>query len=165
MTLDRTWYNALVDDAGTGTTGTVWNKAQINNFIASIDSEIPNTLTNVPFNAANFVVTSGAGTWTVASGNVPIFQYVLVGHLCYVGLYLTGSTITGAPTQLQIQNLPFTPGLSTHYPVWVASPTWKVIDLLINGGTASFVFQIDPAASTAFGAGTLNIFLSIVVYV
>jgi hypothetical protein len=36
--LDRTWYNALADDTGTGTNGTVWNKAQINGLLNTIDA-------------------------------------------------------------------------------------------------------------------------------
>jgi hypothetical protein len=41
MPLDRTWYNALVDDNGTNTVGTVWNKSQINLQLNSIDNELP----------------------------------------------------------------------------------------------------------------------------
>jgi len=37
MTLDRTWFNALVDDDGTNTVGTVWGKDDINAFILTID--------------------------------------------------------------------------------------------------------------------------------
>lgn len=40
MALDRTWYNALVDDSGTGLDGTVWNKARINELLNSIDAEL-----------------------------------------------------------------------------------------------------------------------------
>jgi hypothetical protein len=40
MAIDRTWYNALVDDTGSGTTGTVWNKAQINGLLNSIDAAL-----------------------------------------------------------------------------------------------------------------------------
>lgn len=39
MTLDRTWFNALVDDDGSNTVGTVWNKAQINALLNSVDAE------------------------------------------------------------------------------------------------------------------------------
>jgi hypothetical protein len=63
--LDRTWYNALVDDAGTGTTGTVWNKAQINNLLNSVD----NSLAPLPAGPA----TSTAGdvaTFTDTTGKV-----------------------------------------------------------------------------------------------
>lgn len=38
MPLDRTWYTTLVDDNGTGTTGTVWDKAAIDAFINAIDA-------------------------------------------------------------------------------------------------------------------------------
>lgn len=40
MALDRTWYNALVDDSGDGLSGSVWDKADIKNLLDSIDAEI-----------------------------------------------------------------------------------------------------------------------------
>jgi hypothetical protein len=38
--LNRAWYNALVDDAGNGLTGTIWNKAQIAGLLDSIDAAL-----------------------------------------------------------------------------------------------------------------------------
>jgi hypothetical protein len=38
MALDRTWYNALVDDDGSNTVGTVWGKDDIKNLLDSIDA-------------------------------------------------------------------------------------------------------------------------------
>lgn len=40
MTLDPAWFNALVDDPGPGTTGTVWNKAAINGLLTNVNSEL-----------------------------------------------------------------------------------------------------------------------------
>jgi len=36
--LDRSWYNTLVDDDGSGQTGTVWDKSQVNALMNTIDS-------------------------------------------------------------------------------------------------------------------------------
>lgn len=38
MAIDRAWWNALVDDDGSGNTGTVWNKAAIKGLLDSIDA-------------------------------------------------------------------------------------------------------------------------------
>jgi len=40
MALDRTWYNSLVDDDGSGLTGSVWDKADVNALMNAIDTEI-----------------------------------------------------------------------------------------------------------------------------
>jgi hypothetical protein len=40
MALDRTWYNALVDDDGSNAVGTVWGKDDIKNLLDSVDAEI-----------------------------------------------------------------------------------------------------------------------------
>jgi len=40
MALDRTWYNSLVDDDGSGMTGSVWDKADVNSLMNAIDAEI-----------------------------------------------------------------------------------------------------------------------------
>jgi len=38
MPLNRTWFNALVDDDGSNTIGTVWNKTQIDALLDSVDA-------------------------------------------------------------------------------------------------------------------------------
>lgn len=43
MTLNRAWFNALVDDNGTNTVGTVWNKTQIDGLLNTIDQVHQNT--------------------------------------------------------------------------------------------------------------------------
>jgi hypothetical protein len=40
MALDRTWYNTLVDDSGTGLDGSVWDKADVNSLMVAVDNEI-----------------------------------------------------------------------------------------------------------------------------
>lgn len=37
-TLDRTWYNTLVDDDGTNTTGSVWDKADVDSLMDAVDA-------------------------------------------------------------------------------------------------------------------------------
>jgi hypothetical protein len=40
MALDRTWYNTLVDDDGSGLTGSVWDKADVDSLMDAVDAEI-----------------------------------------------------------------------------------------------------------------------------
>src|SRR5262245_13937178 len=40
MPLDRTWYNTLVDDSGSGTDGTVWNKAAVDALMDDVDAAL-----------------------------------------------------------------------------------------------------------------------------
>jgi hypothetical protein len=40
MALDRTWYNTLVDDSGSGLDGSVWDKADVDALMDAIDAEL-----------------------------------------------------------------------------------------------------------------------------
>jgi hypothetical protein len=44
MSLDRSWYNNLVDDSGDGISGSVWDKADIKNLLDSVDAEFTRTV-------------------------------------------------------------------------------------------------------------------------
>jgi hypothetical protein len=44
--LDRTWYNTLVDDNGSGTTGTIWNKAAVDALMDTVDAALAPVLAN-----------------------------------------------------------------------------------------------------------------------
>ena len=37
-TISRTWYDTLVDDDGSGTTGSIWDKADVDSFLDAIDA-------------------------------------------------------------------------------------------------------------------------------
>jgi hypothetical protein len=40
MALDRTWYDTLIDDDGSGTTGSIWDKADVDSLMDAVDTEI-----------------------------------------------------------------------------------------------------------------------------
>jgi hypothetical protein len=40
MALDRTWYNSLVDDDGSGLTGSVWDKADVDALMDAVDDQL-----------------------------------------------------------------------------------------------------------------------------
>ena len=60
----------------------------------------------VAYASGNF--TSPTGTWVVDSGDQVTYSYFFVGKVCEVTIFLTTTTVTGTPANLQI-TLPFTP--------------------------------------------------------
>ena len=64
--LDRTWYNTLIDDTGDGMSGTVWNKAQVDGLMDTIDASL-----------AGLVPTSGLAGYVDKTGT-PVANQVAV---------------------------------------------------------------------------------------
>ena len=59
----------------------------------------------IPFNAANFSGYSGS-TWTVAAGNIGSNSYCLIGRTLIWTLWISGSTLSGTPSQYLMLTLP-----------------------------------------------------------
>ena len=111
MALSRVFYNTLVDDAGTGTTGTIVNKAFIDAIYDDIDAQLAiltaatvaaGTFTDVPYVAGNFTG-SGAMTWVVDIGDVGTHQVCYNQKLMIVNFVLATTSVGGTPsTDLRI---------------------------------------------------------------
>jgi hypothetical protein len=100
----------IIDDSGSGQDGTVIDNAWKQQFYDQIDgalTSITTPWTNIPYNAADYTVISGSGTFTVSSWIT--FSFVVVnGYTALLQFYtFAGVTITGAPTTLGI-HLPLT---------------------------------------------------------
>jgi len=67
----------------------------------------------MPFNAANFVGTPGS--WVVEAADVSACDYKLTGASVMYNISLQDTTITGAPSTLRIQNLPYIHRTATGY--------------------------------------------------
>lgn len=102
MALDRTWYNTLVDDSGSGLDGTIWNKAAVDSLMDVIDAALATlgVWTDVAYNAATF--TASTGTWTVDVGDQTALRYTLVGKTMTVAFDIRASDVSATPTGLQI---------------------------------------------------------------
>lgn len=75
--LDRTWYNTLVDDDGSGNVGTVWNKAAVNSLLASVDASLaalvdkagaPGVANELPLFVDADTIKGGSGVASLGSG-------------------------------------------------------------------------------------------------
>jgi hypothetical protein len=73
--ISRTWYNTLVNDDGSGLTGSIWDKEDVNQLIIATDAAIagvePGWTLYTP------VLYAAVGTWS-ASG--PYAKYRVEGH-------------------------------------------------------------------------------------
>lgn len=105
MPISRTAFNALVDDTGNNTDGTIWNKAQIaavildpiDTLVASFAAPVWVTPT---FNAGYFFPT--AGSWTVDAADVVTFAYTVNGKTYTLNVYLQTTSTAGTPPILRI---------------------------------------------------------------
>jgi len=84
MALDRTWYNALVDDNGTNTTGTLVNKAFIDAIYDDVDAALANLVVSGTLSVGGSTATFGSGT----------AQWVMSGLGGGSDTYLTGRSGT-----------------------------------------------------------------------
>jgi hypothetical protein len=92
MALDRTWYNTLVDDDGSGMTGSVWDKADVDSLMDAIDAEI---LRLEPVRIAWTPVVQNSAFVTLAVDDKHC-AYHRVGKVVYYTIYLTGIHKSGA---------------------------------------------------------------------
>src|SRR4030095_12030602 len=98
MAITRT---PMVDDDGTGTTGTVLNNAWKQQFYDQIDAM--GTWQVVPYTAADYTA-GGGGTWTGESADVLNFRYTLLtAKTMMVSLQLSGTDIAGVVSVLSIK--------------------------------------------------------------
>jgi hypothetical protein len=107
MALDRTWYNSLVDDDGSGLTGSVWDKADVDALMDAVDAEIARIDAGTQVGSTNAVImSSGGGTPLYAAQTL---WYARAGRGAIVNARLTlTSKGSLAPGAVQV-SLPFTP--------------------------------------------------------
>jgi hypothetical protein len=88
----------MIDDDGSGQTGTIINNAWKQEFYNQIDAALlpiaPSPWVAVPFAAGNF--SAPVGTWTVASGNVVINRYCHLGFTLVWTLRLQNTVLSAA---------------------------------------------------------------------
>ena len=85
----------MVDDDGSGTTGTILNNAWKQELYGQIDGLVAAPWINVPFVASDYGAVGG--TWTISAASA---AYAVLGKTLFFELFISNSVFTGAPTQL-----------------------------------------------------------------
>ena len=96
MAITRT---AMIDDDGSGTTGTILNNAWKQELYTQIDAAdlaAAGVWQQVPFNALNFI------NFTVTPAQVTTNRYVKIGRTVFWVLTISGATIPGATGNLAV---------------------------------------------------------------
>jgi len=109
MPINRAPFNALVDDSGNGTSGSIWNKAAIQNVLLDPIDAIP-TFQNVPFSAGNFGAASPM-VWTVGAGALIDNRYAVIGKSVliwsfYISWFSGSNVLSGSPTAQLFMTIP-----------------------------------------------------------
>jgi hypothetical protein len=92
----------MVDDDGSGTTGTIINNAWKQELYGQIDAALGGAVVDIPFSAASFFAGAG-GTWTVTAGQVVTWAASRTAQVGTLFLHIDGSSVTGSPQFLHIQ--------------------------------------------------------------
>ena len=156
MAINRAPFNALVDDDGTNTTGTVWEKAQIAGVILDpVDAELLR-VDGVWVNFTPALYVTG-GTWSSPS---PYVRYQIAGKVLHLDFSIEAGTLSLAAPDISIQ-LPF-----VLAGVWAGTPTFPVS--YFHAGGADPVMATIPAtrnvitcyrfgSGLTFGAGAITV--------
>lgn len=178
MALDRTWYNTLVDDDGSGLTGSVWDKADVDALMDATDAEIarldPATSGQLKFPSTQVPSTDPTtlddyreGLWTPRLGGsggqsgqtyaAQNGEYTKIGSnvdLQFTIILSALGTITGT---VQIQGLPFIIiGTNVNYYPVTSAFYWSALavgfvtltGLGLAGQTAINLFGAKAAATS-----------------
>jgi hypothetical protein len=172
MPVDRTHYNTLVDDDGSGTTGSVFDKADVDGILDAVDGAIAGltsngtTITQIAFPAAQSASTNAntlddyeEGAWTPVIGgsggtsgqtySKQVARYVKVGKKVSVQGYVlltAKGTITG---NVQLQGLPFAAENTTD--LYSAAAMWGQNTSGLSG--LSGFIQPNTSVIAIYGSG------------
>lgn len=108
MSIDRTAYNALIDDDGSDTVGTIWNKNQIKNVILDpVDAFVSKGGTWTPYTPSWI---GGDGVGPILNDGTISGRYMQIGKWVDVSISMrTGPGTTYGTSSFWYWTLPFTP--------------------------------------------------------
>jgi len=96
---------------------------------------------------------TGGGTWTVTSGDVTAYRYLVEGRTITLDIFTKQTTVAGVVTALNITNLPFTPAKPAAGACIIYDNTATAFEIgqwSVDTGVSTIVFQ--RAAGAAFTA-------------
>jgi hypothetical protein len=153
MPLDRAWYNTLVNDDGSGLTGSVWDKEDVDALMDAIDAELARVDAGISGTFAPTLVSAGGGTpiyiaqtglWTRTGKHVTVSGNMAISSK---GSLAAGSIGLGAlpvPSSTAGQQGALTMSYVGGLAVAISS-----IGGFLNPGTATITLTFLPAAGAA----------------
>jgi hypothetical protein len=100
MSIDRTAYNLLIDDSGSGLDGTLWTKNQVKTVILDPIDALIADWSDVAFNAAHY--TAATGLWTLTAPDMVTFAYQKTNKTLSVALVLVTTTVSAPTASLRV---------------------------------------------------------------
>lgn len=93
----------MVDDDGSGTTGTVINNSWKQELYNQIDAALAGigVWTTIPYNAADY--TASGGAWTVEAADLTVFRYCLIGKTAIVNFAVQATSLAVAGPDLLVR--------------------------------------------------------------
>lgn len=109
MALDRTWYNTLVNDDGSGMTGSVWDKEDVDALMDAIDAEIARLDTRANLARTAFTPEVRSDTSALLTVGTKTCSYHLAGDAVFYTVFLISITVTTSTQVLKVTAPPYAP--------------------------------------------------------
>ena len=151
--INRTWYNTLVNDDGSGLTGSIWDKEDVNQLIIATDAAIaavePGWQTYTP------ILSAIGAAWSSANAFAKFRTEAAGARQVTVVYSIEASTLNAAASSL-LFNMP------TYLPAWggfIANPCCIFVNGAYEGGWATippsdYQVTIVRTGNAAFPAGS-----------
>jgi hypothetical protein len=132
--LNRTWFDTLIDDDGSGTTGTVWNKTQVDGLLDTVDASLAGLVANpstpgsavVPNLNADMVDGRHENEFALLAGR-PNIQ-TINGGTASNGILVLQSTAHATRGYIQATDLLYVPGNIKWNPTFTPSLDSNTLD-------------------------------------
>jgi hypothetical protein len=137
MPLDRTWYNTLIDDDGSNTVGSLWNKASVDHIYDDVDAELAR------LDVAAVVGRSDTGTlhnWAPGLSGTTLIVWSGTADLIVTGFAATaiGQRVTFRNTGTKVAYFPHNSG-SSSFGNRLQNAATSAATPVAPGGAASWV--------------------------
>jgi len=173
-TINRTPYNALVDDDGSNTVGTPWTKNIVKTVLldpidvalALVDAGVT-AWTTFAHAGANFTATGG-GSWTVDVGDQAVFRWRTIGKSMFIQAALNATSLAGTVSALNVKIPNSATAAGTQgsgcilYDNSVSVPSAAYAFVAAAGATTITIFKGD---GTNFTASTNNTYLRLNIHI
>lgn len=158
MALNRTWYNSLIDDDGSGLTGSVWDKADVNALMNAIDAELARLDTRANLSRTPFTPEVRTDANALVSVGTNTCSYHLAGDAVFYTLFLISLPVPASTQTLKVTAPPYAPhALSVAETVMRVIPPAGASEWGYCRVVSATQLEVRRQADAAFAAGNYSI--------